>query len=76
MGTLLRAVLAVLWLAPGVALAHAGSLEKEGCHKDRRPDRRPGGTYHCHKGVLAGESFASRDAMLKELHRRERQGRK
>ena len=55
--------------APVSALAHAGpSVDKYGCHKDRRQ-----GGYHCHRGPLKDQSFASQMEMLKELHRVERQ---
>ena len=49
--------------------AHAGPLDGSGCHKIRTQ----AGGYHCHGGAMKGETFASREAMLKELHRRERQ---
>jgi hypothetical protein len=56
-------------LVCSAAWGHAGSLDGSGCHKIRTQ----AGGYHCHSGAMKGETFASRDAMLKELHRRERQ---
>jgi hypothetical protein len=32
------------------------------CHNNRKA-----GGYHCHRGALAGESFSSKDEMLKKL---------
>jgi hypothetical protein len=58
----------ILAAAPALALAHNSSVDKYGCHKDKRQ-----GGYHCHSGALKGEYFASQQDMLKELHRRERQ---
>jgi hypothetical protein len=54
--------------APALALAHNGTVDKYGCHKLRKQD----GGYHCHKGPLTGQGFASQPEMLKELHSRER----
>lgn len=65
----LRAILLLALAAVSLpAAAHGGPVDSDGCHKDRTR-----GGYHCHRGALKGEVFASRDAMLKELHRRERQ---
>ena len=36
-------------------LSHGGRLNSEGCHNQTSD-----GTYHCHRGPLAGRSFASR----------------
>jgi len=33
-----------------------------GCHHNRKP-----GGYHCHRGPLAGQSFASQEEMLRKL---------
>ena len=35
--------------------AHSGGLDKLGCHHNRKA-----GGYHCHRGALAGQSFASK----------------
>jgi hypothetical protein len=68
--TTFRAVSLLLGvLVSSAAGAHAGPLDASGCHKTRTQ----AGGYHCHSGVMKGETFASREAMLKELHRRERQ---
>lgn len=42
--------------------AHSGGLDSNGCHHDRKH-----GGYHCHQGSLAGQSFASKQAMLDAL---------
>ena len=42
--------------------AHSGGLDSNGCHHDRKH-----GGYHCHQGPLAGQSFASKQAMLDTL---------
>lgn len=39
--------------------AHPGGLDASGCHNDRKH-----GGYHCHRGDLAGQSFASKADML------------
>jgi hypothetical protein len=41
-------------LAPAPVVAHGGGLDGRGCHNDRK-----NGGYHCHRGPLAGQSFAS-----------------
>ena len=38
-----------------LAHAHGGGLDSLGCHNDRKR-----GEYHCHRGELAGRTFASR----------------
>ena len=44
----------------GIALAHGGGLDANGCHDDRQD-----GGYHCHGGLLSGRIFFSRaDAEL------------
>ena len=54
------AVLSALGLA-SPAHAHGGGLDSLGCHHNRKA-----GGYHCHRGVLAGQHFASKaDALLK-----------
>jgi len=58
----LLVVLLVLGVRPGVAVAHWGGLDRYGCHTDRKAE-----TYHCHVGRFAGQSFASKDAMLRQL---------
>jgi len=55
-------VLLVLSVPPGVAAAHWGGLDHYGCHTDHKAQ-----TYHCHLGPFAGQSFTSKDAMLRQL---------
>jgi hypothetical protein len=39
---------------PDSVTAHGGGLDSNGCHNDRQR-----GGYHCHRGPLAGQAFAS-----------------
>ena len=39
--------------------AHGGRLDGLGCHNNKKK-----GSYHCHRGVLAGQEFPSRDNAL------------
>jgi hypothetical protein len=57
---------ALLWALPIPAPGHGGGLDAYGCHHNRKA-----GGYHCHRGPLAGQVFVSKDAMLKELAKRE-----
>src|SRR6266850_840717 len=71
--TALRIVIFSLCLVSGsAALAHGGGLDSYGCHNNRKQ-----GGYHCHRGPLAGQSFESKEQMLKEAKRplRRRHGR-
>ena len=54
----------VLFLAPTLAFAHGGGLDGYGCHHNRKA-----GGYHCHRGVMAGQSFSSKDEMLQEMRK-------
>ena len=56
---------ALALLFSGPVFAHGGGLDSYGCHHNRKA-----GGYHCHRGELAGKSFASKDAMLKQLKER------
>ena len=56
--------LLTLLAIPGLALAHPGGLDKNGCHTDKKA-----GDYHCHKGPNAGKNFSSKEAMLKDTGR-------
>lgn len=56
---------AVCLAIPTLASAHGGGLDAYGCHQNRGA-----GGYHCHKGPLAGQSFISKDEMLKALAKR------
>lgn len=42
------------------AWAHGGKLDTNGCHNDTKTHQ-----YHCHKGPHAGQTFSSKEAMLK-----------
>ncbi len=44
------------------AYPHGGGLDAYGCHHNRKA-----GGYHCHRGPLAGHSFASQEEMLRKL---------
>src|SRR3972149_4201898 len=44
--------------------SHGGGLDSLGCHHNRKL-----GGYHCHRGPLAGRSFASKDEALKALEK-------
>jgi hypothetical protein len=48
--------------AIGPAYTHGGGLDAYGCHHNQKA-----GGYHCHRGPLAGQSFASKEEMLKKL---------
>jgi endonuclease YncB( thermonuclease family) len=56
------AALALVITTPVVALAHGGGLDSLGCHHNRQL-----GGYHCHRGSLAGQSFASKSEALRAL---------
>lgn len=56
----------LLSLFPSVGATHGGGLDAYGCHHNRKA-----GGYHCHRGPLAGQSFASKDAMLKALAKKD-----
>jgi hypothetical protein len=65
-GRLLSAVLGFLCLLiPAMGVAHSGGLDKIGCHHDRK-----NGGYHCHRGPLAGQAFASKEEALKALEKK------
>lgn len=49
----------VLFSVCGIASAHRGALDHYDCHRNRKA-----GSYHCHKGPLAGRVFANRQSML------------
>lgn len=63
----LVAVLGLLCLMfPASGAAHSGGLDKIGCHHDRK-----NGGYHCHRGPLAGQAFASKEEALKALEKKQ-----
>lgn len=43
-------------------LAHPGGVDRYGCHRDREASE-----YHCHRGVLDGRRFASKDQLREVL---------
>ena len=45
-----------------MARLYGGGLDAYGCHNNRKT-----GGYHCHRGILAGESFSSKEEMLQKL---------
>jgi endonuclease YncB( thermonuclease family) len=61
-----RAAALLLLLAhpffPAPGGAHAGKLDRCGCHRDNRA-----GGYHCHEGVFSGRSFKSREEGLRVI---------
>ena len=63
---LLLGLLCVVLPASGVA--HSGGLDKIGCHHDRK-----NGGYHCHRGPLAGQAFASKEEALKALEKKQQE---
>ncbi len=51
-----RLILVLLaFLMASQALAHGGGIDKLGCHHNRKA-----GGYHCHRGVLAGQTFGTK----------------
>ena len=52
---LLQLIALSIIAAGEVAHAHGGGLDSLGCHNDRKR-----GEYHCHRGELAGQTFASK----------------
>ena len=49
-------------LVASQAHAHGGGLDKLGCHHNRKA-----GGYHCHRGVLAGQTFGTKQEALDRL---------
>jgi len=58
----LAVLVLLLFALPAVANAHRGRLDSLGCHNNRKL-----GGYHCHRGPLAGQSFASKAEALQAL---------
>ena len=66
-GLFLAAMLGLLcMMVPTSGVAHSGGLDKIGCHHDRKK-----GGYHCHRGPLAGQAFASKEEALKALEKKQ-----
>ena len=68
-GVNMRAILTISLRIPTVALANGGGLDRYGCHHNRKQ-----GGYHCHRGPLAGQAFASKQEMLAALQKAGKQG--
>ena len=61
----MKLALLFVWLLLGIAspvYPHGGGLDAYGCHNNRKA-----GGYHCHRGPLAGQSFQSKEEMLRQL---------
>ena len=58
---LVAASLSMMFIA-NVAYAHGGGLDGMGCHHNRKQ-----GGYHCHRGPLAGQSFATKEDAIKAM---------
>lgn len=56
---LLTVLIATASLFSPAVFSHDGGLDGLGCHHNRQL-----GGYHCHRGVLAGQSFASKEEAL------------
>lgn len=52
----------LLLASGGDVLAHGGGLDTFGCHHDRKA-----GGYHCHRGSLAGQSFETKEEVIRAL---------
>jgi len=62
--------LLAIFAAAFPAWGHGGGLDGYGCHHNRKA-----GGYHCHRGPLAGQSFATKEEMLQKLKTSGRAGR-
>lgn len=58
------------WLAAAAASAHPGALDSYGCHPNIAH-----GSYHCHRGPLAGREFGSWEEMVRAHQEHERRAR-
>ena len=75
----MKSALTILQFALGIGLflcavmpayPHGGGLDGYGCHNNRKA-----GGYHFHRGPLAGQSFSSKEEMLKKLSVEKNDGR-
>ena len=57
--TIKLVIASLAFLLPSIVSAHGGSLDSLGCHHNRKQ-----GDYHCHRGELAGQHFASKSEAL------------
>ncbi len=62
---------ALIALAPTLAWAHGGGLDKNGCHHDKKA-----GDYHCHKGDHAGKHYKNEGEMMSSMKGHGAQGEK
>jgi len=61
----MKLALLFAWLFLSVAspaYPHGGGLDAYRCHNNRKA-----GGYHCHRGAFAGQSFQSKEEMLRQL---------
>ena len=63
--------LGILVLAPALAWAHPGGLDKNGCHHDKKA-----GDYHCHKGELKDKTFKNEGEAMAAMKSHGAQGEK
>jgi hypothetical protein len=60
----MKLALLFVWFVLGIAspaYPHGGGLDSYGCHYNRKA-----GGYHCHRGPFAGQSFQSKEEMLRQ----------
>ena len=62
MQLLTRLAWVLVFVYPIGLVAHSGGLDSLGCHHNRKE-----GGYHCHRGALAGRSFASKSEAERAL---------
>jgi hypothetical protein len=55
-------VICTLLLSSSLTWGHGGGLDSYGCHHNRKA-----GGYHCHRGALAGQSFATQVEAIRAL---------
>jgi hypothetical protein len=60
--------LLVFQIFPNLVWTHGGGLDGYGYHHNRKA-----GGYHCHRGVMAGQSFASKDEVLEAMRKQGKQ---
>ncbi len=58
----IAATIAVIFFLPSQAFSNGGGFDALGCHHNRKL-----GGYHCHRGPLAGQSFASKEEAMSQL---------
>ena len=55
-------------MLPAIAAAHSGFLDDNGCHNNSKL-----GKYECHNGLLAGQTFATKQEALKALAKKKQE---